>query len=228
MNAITYKYLFAFLALSLTLARAETVEQVQTSQARSDNTRTFIKPTTYGDFDDEHTFKFSAFGQIFTIKNNGQGSRAGANSRVTRFRLKLDKLFYIESLSFLEHEDSVILLCGVTDAEAGGGGVYCLNRGNLRISWYAHIPGFNIGETLVEDNYAYITAIGFISKLDLRSGQYVWKHEDLYERNHVFNNFEPPELAGDKVIFRGAGIYGTRPRTIEVDKRSGEILAMKD
>src|SRR5262249_4672546 len=151
----------------------------------SDNTRTFNKPTTLGEFDHEHTFKFSAFDQRFTIKNNGQGSRVGANSKTTRFKIKLDELFYIVSLAYLEYKDKLILLCEVSDADASGGGVYCLNRGNLRTAWYAHIPAFNIGKTLVEDNYVYITAIGFISKLDLRSGQYVWKHGDLYERNHV-------------------------------------------
>lgn len=228
MSVRAYKQLFAVFTLFLALASVTTAKRLQTSEARSDRAGIFRQPTRHGDFEQEYVFEFSAFGQRYRIESNGQGLRVAPNSGTTRFRLKLGKGFYVASLLFLEHQESVILLCGVSDSDAGGGAIYSLGRGDLRLEWMADIPGFNVGEALVEDNYAYITAIGFISKLDLRTGRYVWKQGDLFEKNHSFNNFDVPKITGNRVIFKGAGPYGHSPTTIEVDKRSGKILAMKD
>jgi hypothetical protein len=90
----------------------------------------------------------------------------------------------------------------------------------------ANIPGFNIGDVTIENNYAYITAIGFVSKLDLRSGKYIWKHTDLYQKNAAFGFFDRPKIQGGKVIFRGVSRDGKAPRNIVVDKISGKIIAI--
>jgi hypothetical protein len=78
----------------------------------------------------------------------------------------------------------------------------------------------------IEDNYAYITAIGFVSKLDLRLGKYIWKHTDLYQKNAAFDFFDRPKIQGRKVIFRGVSSDGKAPINIVVDKISGKIIAI--
>ena len=76
----------------------------------------------------------------------------------------------------------------------------------------------------MEGRYAYLTAIGFVGKVDLTSGAYVWRHDKLYRRDGAFNSFELPEIQGDKVLFRESVDVGQRqPEVIRVRKSSGKI-----
>jgi hypothetical protein len=78
----------------------------------------------------------------------------------------------------------------------------------------------------IEDNYAYISAIGFISKLSLRSGKYIWKHTDLYQKNAAFGFFDRPKIQGRKVIFRSVSSDEKAQKNIVIDKISGKIIAI--
>jgi hypothetical protein len=169
-------------------------------------------------------FQFSSSGNEYKIKADGSGMRGSGNLKPTKFNLKIASSDFIESLSFLDFEDNILILASITDNDGSGGSVYSLKKTNSQVKWVANIPGFNIGDVTIEDKYAYITAIGFISKLDLRSGKYIWKHTDLYERSSGnFNFFDRPKLQGKTVIFRGVNGDGNR-KNIVVDKIYGKII----
>ncbi len=171
-------------------------------------------------------FQFSSAGNKYQIKADGTGIRGSGNFKSTKFNLKIARSDFIESLSFLDFEDNILILASITDNEGSGGSVYSLRKNNSQVKWVANIPGFNIGDVAIEDNYAYITAIGFISKLDLRSGKYIWKHTELYQTNRAFGSFDRPNIQGRTVIFRGSSSDGSVPKNIVVDKKSGKILAI--
>jgi hypothetical protein len=170
-------------------------------------------------------FNFSSSGSKYKIKADGSGVRESANLKPIKFNLKIASSDFIESLSFLDFEDTILIIASITDNEGSNGSVYSLKKNNSQVKWVANIPGFNIGDVTIEDNYAYITAIGFISKLDLRSGKYSWKHLNLYQNNRAFGFFDRPEIQGKVVIFRGVSTDGTAPKNIVVDKISGKIIA---
>jgi hypothetical protein len=184
---------------------------------------TAVKPT--GEYRDA-VFSFSALGKDYSIAANGQVSTVTANAQKKNFKLDLDEGF-IANLSFMEYEGNLLLLTELSDHDSGWGSIYSLGSKNSRLNWKAHIPGFNIGEALIEQKYAYITAFGFVAKIDLNNGRYIWQNKDLYKRNESFNNFAQPQIKGQKVIFRGESFLAKVQKSIIVNKMSGKILAIE-
>jgi hypothetical protein len=184
---------------------------------------TAVKPT--GEYRDA-VFSFSALGKDYRIAANGQVSTVTTNAQKKNFKIDVDEGF-IENLSFMEYEGNLLLLTELSDHDSGWGKIYSLNSKNFRVNWKADIPGFNIGEALIEKKYAYITAIGFVAKVDLNNGRYIWQNKDLYKRNESFNNFAQPEIKGQQVIFRGVSDLAKVQKSIVVNKMSGKILAIE-
>lgn len=223
-------------ALFLVLAVASPCSRTSAQKARAQETRRAAAPGHLRVFKTaEHSpepvppyvYSFSVGGDQFTVRGYGDVTKTSPGSPDRTFKLEMDEESEIERLYYLEDEGALFFIYEMSDGESGWGNVAGFDRATLRPRWRAHIPGFNIGEALVEGNFIYLTAIGFIARLDLRTGKYSWKHRGLYERNHAFNNFELPRIEGDEVIFSGAGDRGTGPPSIVVNKRSGKILGYR-
>jgi hypothetical protein len=232
MKAIYFPRLTACLLITLSLMQASVVRaepmvsksKIVRQSANRQKDFTNVKSSNSSSPRDS-VFEFSSSGNKYKIKANGSGVRGSGNLKSTKFNLKIASSDFIESLSFLDFEDNILMIASITDNEGSGGSVYSLKKNNSQIKWVTNIPGFNIGDVTIEDNYAYITAIGFVSKLDLRSGKYIWKHPNLYQKNHAFGSFDRPEIQGKTVIFRGISTDGAAPKNIVIDKMSGKIIA---
>jgi len=77
---------------------------------------------------------------------------------------------------------------------------------------------------VIIDQYAYLSTIGFIGKLDLISGEFKWEFDNLYD-NGKYNNFEEPEFfENNKVLFlskmHGNNVFDS----ILVDDEHGQII----
>jgi hypothetical protein len=197
------------------------------SQQSTNRQRGFTKATNTNSSPSQNPiFQFSSSGIKYRIKANGSGTRGTGNSQATKFNLKIASSDFIETLSYLDFQDNMLILASITDNEGSYGAVYSLSKNNSQVKWVANIPGFNIGDVTLEDRYAYITAIGFVSKLDLKSGKYIWKHTGMYQKNRAFGMFDRPKLQGRKVIFSGISPDGDAPKNIVVDKISGKLIAI--
>jgi hypothetical protein len=237
MKVIYSQRLIAYLLITLSLMQASVVSAEpmvskptivakqfqQSANRRKDFTK--VKSNNLSSSRDS-IFQFYSSGNKYKIKADGSGIRESGNLKTTKFNLKIATGDFIESLSFLDFEDNLLMIASITDNEGSGGSVYSLRKTNSQVKWATNIPGFNIGDVTIEDNYAYITAIGFVSKLDLRSGKYIWKHPNLYQKNHAFASFDRPEIQGKTVIFRGISTDGAAPKNIVIDKASGKIIAI--
>lgn len=171
-------------------------------------------------------FTFSVSGRDYIIRADGLSERAFGKSRPSNFTLRLDYKGHIERVYFSEHEGDLLLIYEASDERNGWGYVARLNQNTLKPKWVTPVNGFNIGPSLIEANYAYLTAAGMIAKLDLRSGAYVWQQGELPEKSlSSFQVFGPPWIKGDRVFFKEDG---ESPKTIEVDKLTGKILHVQD
>jgi hypothetical protein len=96
------------------------------------------------------------------------------------------------------------------------------------MKWKRPIPGFNIGQGLIDGDYAYVTCIGFIAKVNLKNGAFMWRHDNLYQRGSgAFNSFELPEVDGNVVIFRESTDYLPKKKaTIRVQRDTGKIISI--
>jgi hypothetical protein len=178
-----------------------------------------------GELSEFAKWNFSIGTDKYEISNDGRAKRTNGKKSVTNFRLPLAKN---ETLSriiyFARYKNDLILLCESSDGESGGGLIVSFNGTTLKQKWQANISGFNVGQGLIENQFAYLTAIGFIAKINLATGKYIWKHDNLY-KNGAFNSFEIPELDGSSVVFtENKESEQSSPNIIAVNKISGKIV----
>ncbi len=179
-------------------------------------------------------FEFEAGGFSYHVAANGNGRRTKGD-KTRRFNLRFDGPDFMEGLRFTVYEGDLLLACELNDGEAGGGLFVRLEQPSMRALWRQPVPASNLGEPLHEGRHLYLTGNGFVAKLDLRTGEYVWQHEDLHGDAKVarmgvspddFSSFETPELAGETVLFRARPVYNRR-RTLVVDKKTGKIIRIE-
>jgi hypothetical protein len=173
-------------------------------------------------------FEFEANGFSYYIKQNGNGWRRKGD-RTRRFNLRPEH-GGLERIYFNEYDGALLLVCEVGDGGYGGGFVTLLGQPSMRARWKQSTPAFNVGEPLREGRHLYMTGIGFVGRLNLDTGEFDWKHDDLYDTREgspkYFNSFEVPELVGDTVLFRDRPVYNPR-RTLVVDKKSGKVIRVE-
>lgn len=214
------------LVLLLLLASFSVGQQTGVSVGETQTVWAFTEVKGLPDEIEPSYFEFSASSYNYRILRNGRGGRTGGGSPARSFNLRLERDNYLDrAIYHAEYQGDVLLVCEVTDGVYGGGIVVRLDGRTLRTKWKRWLPAFNVGQGLVEGNYAYVTAIGFIGKINLNSGNYVWQHDNLYgQDDSAFNSFELPEIRGDIVLFRESENYlRRRVATIQIERRSGRI-----
>lgn len=226
---------FAF-ALALCLAPRAAAHGAQDDAAapRQSNGFARARQVRAGSRAGSAAFEFEAGGFSYHVAANGNGRRTKGD-RTRRFNLRLDGPYFIEGLRFAVYEGDLLLACELNDGEAAGGLFVSLGQPSMRAHWRRPVTTFNLGEPLREGRHLYLTGLGFVAKLDLRTGEYAWRHEDLHDDAEVaragvspddFNSFETPELAGETVLFRARPVYNRR-RTLVVDRKTGKIIRIE-
>lgn len=192
-------------------------------------TRPFSEATSLPDLIAPVAFEFSQGGYQYQISVTGKGSRKSDREQLQAFNLQLDKHDRLtRTLYYREYGGDLLLIGEVGDEESGAGFIVRLDRSTLRMKWKRAIPGFNIGQGLSDEDYAYVTCIGFIAKVNLKTGAYMWRHDNLYQRGSgAFNSFELPEVNGNVVIFRESTDYLPKKKaTIRVQRDTGKIMSI--
>ena len=155
------------------------------------------------------SYEFSTNGYRYHISHQGKGRKTSSDETAQSFNLRLDKHYYLTGALYYEEDKGDLLLIGeVSDEDYGSGFIVRIDGRSLKTKWKQIIPGFNVGQGLIDANNAYVTAIGFVGKVSLESGSFLWRHKNLYRRdNSAFNSFETPQVDGDAVVFRESSHY---------------------
>lgn len=209
----------------LLLAGSAFAQQRIATQSASSRLPPFSETKGQPEFEPS-SFEYSVQGYKYRISGKGRRTRTGGGTATRYFNLRLAKGDSLQrSIYYAEYEGDLVLICEVSDGESGAGFVTRLDGRTLRMKWKRPIPAFNVGPGLIEDNYAYLTAIGFVAKVDLKSGVFVWKHSNLY-RDGDFNSFELPAVEGELVLFKEVVIYNEPAKTVKIAKRTGRIVSV--
>lgn len=95
---------------------------------------------------------------------------------------------------------------------------------NTMSSQYCEMIYFNLGQPIILNEFAFVSAIGFVGKLNLKTGQYIWKHDDLYDHEkYSFNIFDTVIIKHKTTEFISENYYSKSIDKIIVDNQSGEI-----
>jgi hypothetical protein len=207
----------------------------QQTPSPSPNVKSFLKVKDEGLLEPEDV-EFSVSGYKYFISGYGKGRREGGNGPVRRFDLRLNENF-LNEIYYADYQGDVLLNCEYSDSEYGASFITRLNGKTMAMKWKRGIRGFNLGQGLIEDKFAYVTALGLVAKVNLETGAFVWKHDNLYRTaskkkgesysDTDFNSFELPEVKGDIVSFKEVEIYPLPPKTLSVQKRTGRIVSIK-
>ena len=177
---------------------------------------------------DPQGFEFEMNGFSYSLKANGNGRRVKGGT-VRGFNLRLEE-GGLGRVYFAPYGGGLLLVCEAGGGEAGRGFVTLLEQPSMRGRWRREYPAFNVGEPLREGHALYVTGVGFVGRLDLRTGEFDWRHDDLYDQREGapkhFASFEAPEVAGDAVLFRERPVYNPG-KTVVVEKKTGRIIRVE-
>jgi hypothetical protein len=134
------------------------------------------------------------------------------------------QLEYITKLAYAPYENDLIIVFQMENSEYGGSSAARIDGETLKPKWVSAVASFNLGKPIIKGNGLYVTTIGAIGKINVDTGEFFWKHTDLYDQEtQDFNSFKMPVFSGTKVIFQGE-IYNTCPKRVEVNDADGTIL----
>jgi outer membrane protein assembly factor BamB len=218
--SVTTCTLFFAILLSVVAFEADII-------AQSINESLVTKQAKLDDSVDPNKFEFSISDTKYLVLSNGSCVKVDSRGKSWNFSLPLDDKFHIERVDYVDREGDLIIIYGVTDEDVGGGRVIRIDKTTLKKKWLTIVPGFNIGEAIVKDHCLYLTAFGFVGKLDLETGRYIWKYENLYKKKPgIFNAFKRPVIEKDLVRFTEWLPPNSKgsPVTIVINDHTGKIL----
>lgn len=220
--------------LPLALACAAALCSAQTGRAQEAKPAPTPKPSKVfqearvSDADaapEARAFEFEMNGFAYHVSANGNGRRT-KGKHVRGFNLRFDSGESAARAFYSEYEGDLLLLLHTNL----GGFITRLEQPSMRGLWRHRIPASDVGQPLRDGFYLYLTGKGFVGKLDLRSGMYLWQSDDRdyadRDRVKTFGAFDRPELDGDAVLFRERPVYNPR-RTLVIDKKSGRIIRVE-
>lgn len=229
---------FSAAALSLALAGAPALTPRPARAAPAQEARpaptpkpskVFQQARAVGDGAAPEAFEFEMRGFAYHVNANGNGRRAKGR-KVRGFNLRIDRGDSVGSLFYSEFEGDLLLLLHLADAGAGAGLVTRLEQPSMRGLWRQRVAAPDVGEPLREGHDLYVTGAGFIGRLDLRTGVYVWQLDGLEDVRGAepkpLKAFDQPELRGGAVLFRERPVYNPR-RTLVVDRKSGKVISVE-
>jgi hypothetical protein len=171
-------------------------------------------------------FEFGLADFSYHVSANGNGRREGGGL-VRRFNLRLDDGEEISRVYFSKYAGDLLLVCVVASGEVGRAFVVRLEQPSMRARWKQRVPGDNVAAAR-EGESLYVAAKGFVGKLSLATGAYLWKHDRLTpDGPPLFESFEQPEVRGDTISFREAAVAGRPAKTLLLNKKTGKLIRIE-
>ena len=126
---------------------------------------------------------------------------------------------FIKEIYFLPIKEDMIVFYVYSDGDFAGSFSKRIDTNNGKILWETSIYAFNMSAPLIVGDYAYLSTLGFVGKLNLINGKYAWKFENLENR---FESFIGPEFFIDSlVLFKSRSVP---PDSVMIDDKNGKLL----
>jgi len=216
---ITFMAFMVLVVMSTNALCKSNVSQPTSSESKEFERAKQVRGTS--NFSSEY-YEFEAAGYQYRINRDGSGTREHKDMPTLFFDIDLLKPHHeqIDAIVYYaEFKGDLLLICGTKLDDSGSAIVRRLRGDSLKIKWKQRIKAFNVGPGLIKGDYAYLTAIGFVGKINLVTGKYAWKHDGLY-RSGLYNSFQIPSIIGDRIRFKDKD----GSAFVEVDDRLGKII----
>lgn len=189
-------------------------------------------------------YSFAIGRMSYRITGEGELSVLSLRSQRTVARIPLDfpKPAYISGIRYLAVKSDLILCYDVllvrrpirngdkvVEGDVLQRRVARFHGPSLKTKWVAISALTEPASQIVAGNSMFVTGVGMIGEIDLERGLYLWRHENLQERNPgKFVIFKLPRAEGGFVYFEEdpAFLSSRATEIIQVKRRTGEIVTM--
>ena len=146
------------------------------------------------------------------------------NGKKIQTKIKTTDHFYINSIVDVQVQNDILFMyLEHSNGLEGDVSLLALDLNSGHILWKNDFAGLNASRFLVANNNIFITAGGFVSKINMQTGEINWSHYDLHmgERHNSFLTpcIEKNYFTNDYVVFRDSD---TNKRLL-IDLVSGDI-----
>ena len=130
----------------------------------------------------------------------------------------------IQVIYFWKDGPELTVLAELSDGDNGWTEIEKLNVMQKKKIWSTRFGGFNAGVPIIANGKLYMSTIGALAKLDLSTGEFCWKIENLYDGSK-YNGFEEPVFVNaGQVLFKSDRPFVDAMDEILVDDLKGTIL----
>lgn len=152
------------------------------------------------------------------------------HGKTHQIKVKLPEYFEFDVVRHAEIVGHLVFFnIEMTDMEFGGALVFVIDRIFGKLVWQTEIPTFNSSKLLIQDNAVYVAGIGYVAKLDARTGKKIWQIDSLYEVDtQAFRSFKKPFLLGENVIFQERKASTEKhlgERSVVVHNQTGNLVS---
>jgi hypothetical protein len=174
-------------------------------------------------------FRFNLAECTYLIEQNGDGNRKCKGGESLKFRVPLGTKGDVVwlSVSFLPYGKDLILVYDIQNDQEdyAAASVVRLNGSTLKIKWRVTMNP-NSCPCVRENGSLYVAAWGFVGKIDLDRGRYVWSHDGKKRGFGDIESFKTLRIEGNDVLFLAEGNQGVG-RAIRVDRATGKLVSVK-
>lgn len=149
---------------------------------------------------------------IGLFKANDQGS------------VQLETDLIVDRAYLYETDEFYYVFFTDTDHEGATSWVQKFKKNTLETEYVTQIQGFNLGLPIIYKESIFVSAIGFIGKINLQTGDYEWKHDNLYDNeNYSFNSFDTIIVNDPNIEYISENYQSKNVDKVIVDNETGEI-----
>lgn len=142
------------------------------------------------------------------------------------FQLLTDQT--VEKAYLLKTGDTLLCFYTETDHDAATSRLEKINLITRKQIMKSEIQGFNLGLPYIRDNFAYVTTIGVVGKLNLDNGDYVYQQFDLYDnKKYSFNSFDTILFQDSLTIFLSKNYYSKHIDSLIINEKTGDWTIKK-
>jgi hypothetical protein len=142
--------------------------------------------------------------------------------------IQLETELIVETAYLYEDKEHFYIFFTDTDHEGATSWIQKISKNPLSSEYVEQIQGFNLGQPIISQGFAFVTAIGFVGKIDLTTGKYLWKHHNLYDRTkYSFNSFDTVILKQNMVKFISNNYKSKKVDKVIINNKTGEIIEVE-
>lgn len=144
-----------------------------------------------------------------SINESGTTASLSFGKKEISFSTNIPKGYELESHKVKEFKNTVLFYYQFADHETAGSRVVAFDKKKGKEVWRHDVGTFNLDLPLIDEKFVYLTAVGQISKLDLKTGKPVWSNTSLGDKQKI-SDIDDFQKDGEKIILNNESTFSDK------------------